>query len=221
VQIVVTIDTEVSEFGGLYGSSPFETHIEGKVNGQEVEIAGPRSAIDNGVIFCPEDRKLEAIIPVRSVAENINISARMNFSRLRFFINQRAENQNAQDQITRLNIKTHSLKQLTVNLSGGNQQKVVLARWLAEKMNVLLLDEPTRGIDIGAKSEIYSIINELARRGVAIIVASSELPEVLGISDTIMVMRQGKIVCSLGRDEATQEKLLRHALPVPEEIHTY
>jgi L-arabinose transport system ATP-binding protein len=105
-----------------------------------------------------------------------------------------------------------------MNLSGGNQQKVILGRWLSEQINVILLDEPTRGIDVGAKSEIYSIIYSLAERGVGVVVVSSELPEVLGICDRIIVMRQGKIVAELSRDEATSERVLQLALPVANEI---
>jgi len=100
------------------------------------------------------------------------------------------------------------------NLSGGNQQKVVLARWLSEQVRVMLFDEPTRGIDVGAKSEIYSIIQELASQGIGIIVVSSELPEILGLSDRILVMREGRIMASLSREEATEEAVLKCALPV-------
>jgi L-arabinose transport system ATP-binding protein len=111
-------------------------------------------------------------------------------------------------------VKTPSVRQLIRNLSGGNQQKVILGRWLSEKVNVILLDEPTRGIDVGAKSEIYTIIQDLARSGVCVIVVSSELPEVLGVSDRIAVMRQGKIAAILDRADANEEKLLKLALPL-------
>jgi L-arabinose transport system ATP-binding protein len=191
-----------------------------KVRGKKVQINSPRTAIDNGITFCPEDRILEGIIPAAGVSDNINISTRRNFSHLGFIINEKAESQNAQSQITTLDIKTPSLKQPIRNLSGGNQQKAILARWLSEKMAVLLLDEPTRGIDVGTKTEIYSILYQLAQQGIAIIVASSELPEVLGISDRIIVMRQGRIVCSLDRPDATEEKLLNYALPVLEEAYS-
>jgi L-arabinose transport system ATP-binding protein len=115
--------------------------------------------------------------------------------------------------VERLSIKTPSLAQKIMYLSGGNQQKAILARWLGEDVKVVLLDEPTRGIDVGAKQEIYSIIYDLARRGVAVVIVSSDLPEVLGISDRILVMREGRIVASLGREQATSEKLLALALP--------
>ncbi len=165
-------------------------------------------------MLCPEDRKKDGIIPVRSVLENLNLSGRRHFARLGFVIDERRERANAQAHVDKLAIKTPSLAQLVMNLSGGNQQKVILARWLSENIRVILLDEPTRGIDVGAKSEIYSIIYALARQGIGVVVVSSELPEVLGICDRILVMRQGQIVASLSRAEATQERLLKLALPL-------
>ena len=116
--------------------------------------------------------------------------------------------------VIKLAVKTPSLAQLVVNLSGGNQQKVILSRWLSEKVKVMLLDEPTRGIDVGAKNEIYSIIYDLAKSGVGIILVSADLPEILGVSDRIMVMRQGAIVASVDRAEASEEKILKLALPL-------
>jgi L-arabinose transport system ATP-binding protein len=185
-----------------------------RVHQQIAPITGPASAIRHGITFCPEDRKQEGIVAVRSVAENINLSVRRTLAHLGAFIGERREQQNAQAQVDRLRIRTPSLGQLAMNLSGGNQQKVVLARWLSERVKVMLLDEPTRGIDIGAKREIYELIFELARQGIGVLVVSSELPEVLGICDRILVMRQGAIVASLSRDEATEERILRLALPV-------
>jgi L-arabinose transport system ATP-binding protein len=197
----------------IYGAVP-ATGGRVKVWGRPVRVTGPRSAIRQGIMLCPEDRKKEGVIPIRSVMENVNLSGRRNFARLGFFINERRERQNAQTHVAKLAIKTPSLAQLIMNLSGGNQQKVILARWLSETIEVMLLDEPTRGIDVGAKSEIYSIIYELARQQIGVVVVSSELPEVLGICDRILVMRQGRIVASLPRGEATQEQLLKLALPV-------
>jgi L-arabinose transport system ATP-binding protein len=173
----------------------------------------PSAAIRRGVVFCPEDRKKEGVIPIRSVMENLNISGRRHFSPLGCFIVPGRERRNAQDFVQRLGIKTPSLRQLMKFLSGGNQQKVILARWLCENPKVVLLDEPTRGIDVGAKSEIYSIIYGLAEKGVAVVVVSSELPEVMGICDRVIVMRQGTIAGALDRAQATQENLLRMALP--------
>jgi len=176
---------------------------------------GPGNSIKHGLIFCPEDRKKEGIIPIRSVLENINLSVRRNLTTFGV-INERKEKANAEQFIQRLDIKTPSLAQLIQNLSGGNQQKVILARWLSEELKVILFDEPTRGIDVGSKSEIYAVITELASQGFGILVVSSELPEVLGISDRILVMRQGRLEASLNRNEASEENVLKLALPVVE-----
>jgi len=218
---------EIVGFFGLVGAGRTElmkllfgaTHsTQGSVylGGAKLRLTGgPTAAIHAGIVFCPEDRKKEGIIPIRSVAENINLSARRHFSRLRIFINSAREKRNAQQQVQSLGVKTPSLSQRVLNLSGGNQQKVILGRWLSEEnIQIILLDEPTRGIDVGAKSEIYSIIYQLAQRGVGVVVVSSELPEVLGICDRIIVMRQGKIVAELPREQASQQRLLNLALPV-------
>jgi L-arabinose transport system ATP-binding protein len=184
-----------------------------KIHGKSVSIKSPGDAIRAGVLLCPEDRKRDGIIPIRSVMENINLSARRNTARLGFFIDEKWERENASHQVEKLGVKTPSLKQLIVYLSGGNQQKVILARWLSEEVKVILLDEPTRGIDVGARSEIYSIIYDLARRGVGVLMVSSDLPEVLGVADRVLIMREGRLVAGLSRAEATQEKTLRFALP--------
>ena len=197
----------------IYGATPAATG-QVSIDGQIVHIANPRQAITAGLMYCSEDRKKEGIVGVRSVMENINLSARRNFSHLRVFINEPRERQNAQTQVTRLAIRTPSLQQLIENLSGGNQQKAILGRWLSENIKVILLDEPTRGIDVGAKSEIYSIIYDLANRGIGVVVVSSELPEVLGVCDRILVMRQGRISGSLSRAQATQESVLHLSLPL-------
>ncbi|MDP9174446.1 MAG: L-arabinose ABC transporter ATP-binding protein AraG [Planctomycetota bacterium] len=185
-----------------------------QIDGQAVSIRSPGAAIAAGMALCPEDRKREGIIPIRSVMENINLTSRRHFSPLGLFINNRRERKNASHFIGRLGIRTPSLGQKIKFLSGGNQQKAILGRWLGENLKVLLLDEPTRGIDVGAKSEIYSIIYELARKGVGVLLVSSELPEVLGVCDRVLVMRQGKIVADLARSEASAEKMLHLALPV-------
>ena len=182
--------------------------------GRALTLTSPRQAIEAGIVLCPEDRKKEGIIPVRSVLENTNLSARRRKARAGLFIHEAWEQTNARERTAQLRVKTPSVHQLIRNLSGGNQQKVILGRWLSEKVNVLLLDEPTRGIDVGAKSEIYTIMQDLARSGVCVIVVSSELPEILGVSDRIAVMRQGKIAAILDRAEATEEKLLKLALPL-------
>jgi len=187
------------------------------LEGTPLRIRQPRDAIANGIVLAPEDRKREGIIPIASVMENLNIDARKRFSGLGFWIRPSAERQNAAEQVTRLAVKTPSLTQPIKLLSGGNQQKIILARWLSSNVKVVLLDEPTRGIDVGAKSEIYSIIYRLAESGVAVIVVSSELPEALGVCDRIAVMRQGMLAGILPRGEANQENVLGLALPAAEE----
>ncbi|HEY3412513.1 MAG TPA: L-arabinose ABC transporter ATP-binding protein AraG [Armatimonadota bacterium] len=198
----------------LVYSATRATSGEIRVNGSPVRIRNASQAIRSGIVLCPEDRKKEGIVPVRNVMENINLSARRHFSSMGFVINEPRERKNAVVQVDSLSIRTPSLKQAINNLSGGNQQKVVLGRWLSEDIKVILMDEPTRGIDVGAKSEIYAIIQRLAEQGIGVVVVSSELPEVLGICDRIDVMRQGRIVASVPRSEGTEEGILKLALPV-------
>jgi len=184
-----------------------------RVLGQRVECRSPREAIRAGIVLCPEDRKRDGIIGVRSVLENINISARRNTARAGLFVNETWERQNAREKVRQLAVRTPSLRQLVSRLSGGNQQKVILARWLSERVRVLLLDEPTRGIDVGAKSEVYALMYELAQRGLGILMVSSELPEVLGASDRVLVMCQGRLTGELPRTEANEVSAVRLALP--------
>ena len=197
----------------LFGATP-KTAGRIAFAGRELTLASPHDAIEAGLVLCPEDRKKEGIVPVRSVLENTNLSARRRTARAGIFINESWEQTNARERTAQLRVKTPSVHQLIRNLSGGNQQKVILGRWLSEKVNVILLDEPTRGIDVGAKSEIYTIMQDLARAGVCVIVVSSELPEVLGVSDRIAVMRQGRIAAILDRAAASEEILLKLALPL-------
>ncbi|MEB0155395.1 ATP-binding cassette domain-containing protein, partial [Pseudomonas sp. CCC4.3] len=194
---------------GLARSKSGELQLEGK----PLTLNSPRDAIAAGVLLCPEDRKKEGIVPLSSVAENINMGARRNHATLGCLIQGRWESENADKQIRALNIKTPSPDQQIIYLSGGNQQKVILGRWLSMPMKVLLLDEPTRGIDIGAKAEIYQIIHKLAASGIAVIVVSSDLMEVMGISDRILVMSEGAITGELSRDQADESRLLQLALP--------
>jgi len=178
-------------------------------------IRQPADSIRAGIGFAPEERKAEALLLQRSVRDNAALVVLRSLSRW-IFVSSRAERALAKTYIDRLRIRTPSAEQLVGNLSGGNQQKVVLARWLATAPKVLLLDEPTRGIDVGAKSEIYAIIDELAHQGVAVIVVSSELPEVLGVSDRIYVMAAGRISGELTRSEASEERIL--ALAMDEDV---
>ena len=186
-------------------------HLE--LNGQALPLRSPRDAIAAGVLLCPEDRKKEGIIPLSSVAENINISARGAHSAFGWLLREGWEKRNADQQIKAMKVKTPNAEQKIMYLSGGNQQKAILGRWLSMPMKVLLLDEPTRGIDIGAKSEIYQIIHNLAASGIAVIVVSSDLMEVMGISDRILVMSEGALTGELTRDQADEARLLQLALP--------
>jgi len=197
----------------LYGAEKKESG-QIFINDKEVNIISPFKAINEGLALCPEDRKDEGIIPVRSVDENINISVRRHFNKLGIFLDRKKETLNTNSFIKKLDIKTPSKDQQVGNLSGGNQQKVILARWLGEDINVLLMDEPTRGIDVGTKNEIYKLMYNLAEEGKGIIFVSSDLPEVLGVADRIIIMREGKFVESVTRGEASQEKILSHALPI-------
>ncbi|WNJ84069.1 L-arabinose ABC transporter ATP-binding protein AraG [Pseudomonas canadensis] len=181
--------------------------------GQTLQLRSPRDAIAAGVLLCPEDRKKEGIIPLSSVAENINISARGAHSTFGWLLRDGWETTNADRQIKAMKVKTPNAEQKIMYLSGGNQQKAILGRWLSMPMKVLLLDEPTRGIDIGAKSEIYQIIHNLAASGIAVIVVSSDLMEVMGISDRIRVMSEGALTGELTRDQADEARLLQLALP--------
>ncbi|HTJ91910.1 MAG TPA: L-arabinose ABC transporter ATP-binding protein AraG [Pararobbsia sp.] len=184
------------------------------LDGKVLRIDTPGAAIRQGIVLCPEDRKEEGIVPVASVAENINISCRRHALRFGLFIDKKKEAHTAESFIERLKIKTSNRRQKIRLLSGGNQQKAILARWLAEPdLRVVILDEPTRGIDVGAKHEIYDVIYQLAERGCSIVVVSSELPEVLGISDRVVVMREGRIAGELPRDAASESAVLALALP--------
>nr|WP_168395532.1 L-arabinose ABC transporter ATP-binding protein AraG [Erwinia amylovora] len=184
-----------------------------RLDGKTLNLREPGDAIRAGIMLCPEDRKADGIIAVHSVRDNINISARRHHLTAGCLIDRSWETSNAETHIRSLNIKTPSASQLMVNLSGGNQQKAILGRWLSEQMKVLLLDEPTRGIDVGAKNEIYQLIYALAQQGIAILFASSDLPEVMGLADRILVMREGEIAGELDHNDATEALTLSLAMP--------
>jgi len=198
----------------LFGADPKD---EGRifVEGREVEIRCPADAIRAGMGFLTENRKEEGLVLSMSVKENITLPF---VGRLRGYlpglIGSELEDQVARKFFEELRIKAPSLKKRVKELSGGNQQKVVLAKWLATRSKVLIFDEPTRGIDVGAKVEIYQLMNELARQGVGILMVSSELPEVLAMSDRIMVMADGRVTAILDRAEATEELIMRYATAV-------
>lgn len=195
---------------GIFG----ESHRTGivRIGGKELAGGDPNAAIEAGMIFCPEDRKKEGIIPNRSVMDNINLRVRSQYTKSGI-ITPTQERTHAEQQVEKLRVKTPSIHQTMTNLSGGNQQKAILARWLSIPIKVALLDEPTRGIDIGAKREIYEIAFALAEKGVAVLWVSSELPEVMGVCDRIIVMREGAIVAETSRENANEMAILELALP--------
>ncbi len=198
----------MSVFGRSYGKT-----ITGKIllEGSEVDISTIPRAISHGVAYVPEDRKELGLVMIQNVKENTTIAKLKKIANMSV-INEHEENIVAEDFCKRLNTKTPTILQLTGNLSGGNQQKVVLSKWLFSDPRVLILDEPTRGIDVGAKHEIYTIINSLAAQGMACILISSEMPEIIGMSDRIYVMSEGRITAELAAETATQEEIMRNIL---------
>jgi ribose transport system ATP-binding protein len=193
----------------LFGADPIDSGTI-ELFGEPVKIRSPQDAIRHGIGLVTEDRKQQGLVLGMAVREN-NTLAHLDALSTLGFIRRREERQVAEKYRADLGIKTPTIEQTVQNLSGGNQQKLVLAKWLFTGSKVLIFDEPTRGIDVGAKSEIYKLMNELAAQGVAIIMISSELPEVLGMSDRILVMHEGRIAGELSRAEATQEKIMHLA----------
>lgn len=181
------------------------------INGKPQKIKSPKDAINRKIGFITEDRKSQGLVLILSVKENISLANLKSFSRFGI-INSKEEKKEAKKFINRLNIKTPTLDQKAINLSGGNQQKVVLAKWLSKKADIFIFDEPTRGIDVVGKVEIYNLINQLASEGVGIIMVSSELPEVLGMSDRIIVMNQKKIAGEIPIKSASQELIMKYAI---------
>ncbi|CAH0306258.1 Ribose import ATP-binding protein RbsA [Peribacillus simplex] len=180
------------------------------VDGQSVRIKSSIDAIANRIAHVPESRKEQGLFLSMSVKENI-IMAELKKHAKAGIVSWKQANESANQYIEYLNIKIASPEQQVSNLSGGNQQKVVIARWLSIAPKVLLLDEPTRGVDIGAKTEIHKIVSKLADEGLAVLMISSELPEVLGVSDRILVMSEGRLTGELSKEEATQETIMRLA----------
>ena len=182
-----------------------------RLNGRLVAIASPADAIALGVYLVPEDRKRCGLVLDDSIAENISLPNLRAFARL-MLVNEGAERENALRQREALSIKASSVETRTRTLSGGNQQKVVLAKWLSMKPKVMMFDEPTRGIDVGSKSEIYTLMRALADAGVAILMISSDMEEVIGVSDRIVVMQEGAVGGTLTRDQFSEENVMRLAV---------
>ncbi|MCF6466225.1 sugar ABC transporter ATP-binding protein [Clostridium sp. Cult2] len=212
---------EILGFSGLVGAGRtdlmkcifgIDNYNEGKiiVEGKEVNIKNPNDALNYNIAYVPEDRKEEGLFLIESVRFNMTIKILKEFIS-RFKVNSKYEEDISSEFIESLSIKTPSLEQAVNNLSGGNQQKVLIARWLLTKPKILILDEPTRGVDVGAKSEIYSIMNELVNSGVSIIMISSELPEIINMSDRVVIMHNGRIQKILDKEDFTQEKIMHYA----------
>jgi ABC-type sugar transport system ATPase subunit len=210
---------EVLGIAGLVGAGRSELaqalfgldHVsrgEISLRGQRVRVDTPAEAISLGIGLVPEDRKRQGLVPQESALHNLSLAILRRLSRLGW-LRRREERSVAQEFFDRLRVRAASLDAVVAGLSGGNQQKIVLARWLAARANVLILDEPTRGVDVGAKAEIHALIGELAARGSAILLISSELPEILTLATRIIVLRAGRLVGEVTREQATQDRLLR------------
>ncbi|MEF9939414.1 MAG: sugar ABC transporter ATP-binding protein [Clostridium sp.] len=213
---------EILGFGGLVGAQRTELMeaifgMRGIASGtikkddKKLEIKRPQDAIRGGLGMITEDRRGTGILGCLSIADNVSISSLDHYLDAGFILNHKKIEKLVQDNVAKLSIKTPSSKTLIKSLSGGNQQKVIISRWLASNPDILIMDEPTRGIDVGAKYEIYQIMIELAKQGKAIIMISSEMPELIGVSDRILVMCNGKITGELTGEEATQEKIMSFA----------
>ena len=213
---------EILGFGGLVGAQRTELmeaifgirHItsgEVKLNGKTLDIKRPQDAINNGIGMITEDRRGSGILGCLSIADNVSIASLNQYLEAGIKLNKKKIEELVQDNVSKLSIKTPSSKTLIQSLSGGNQQKVIISRWLANNPDVLIMDEPTRGIDVGAKYEIYQIMINLAKQGKGIIMISSEMPELLGVSNRVMVMCNGKITGEVSGNEMTQENVMHYA----------
>jgi ribose transport system ATP-binding protein len=218
---------EILGFGGLIGAGRTELAqmlfgIVPKTSGQiffkgkEIHPKNPRNAIDLGIALVPEDRKQQGLLLGLSINQNINMPIYRQLSK-GSVINEKKEREISKKYIKEIEIKTPSIHQLAKNLSGGNQQKVVLAKWLAANSELIIFDEPTRGIDIGAKYEIYKLINDLVEQGKTILLISSEMEELMGMSDRILVLSEGKITGELKKDSFSQEMIMNFASNVKKE----
>ena len=197
--------TEVAR--AIFGLDPLDSG-EMTLEGLPFEVKAPYHAIERGLVYLPEDRKALGLVLERPIIENLSLSSLEMFTRFGL-LNTRYEREECNTSKERYKVKTHSLDVAVKNLSGGNQQKVVIGKWLMRPVKVLIIDEPTRGIDVGAKSEIHRLISEQANNGMAVIMISSELPEILGMSDRVAVMHEGRLKGILDRKDATQESVMR------------
>ncbi|MDX1995908.1 MAG: sugar ABC transporter ATP-binding protein [bacterium] len=189
----------------IFGIAPAHAG-EIRLNGRAVKIKSPADAINLGIAYVPEDRGTQGLVRQMVIRENVSLAMLREMSRMTFIKN-RAEGQAARRAIEQLSIRAYGPEMVVNKLSGGNQQKVVVSKWLARQPKLLIMDEPTRGVDVGAKAEIHRLISELATRGMAILMISSELPEILGMSDRVLVMREGRIAAEFPREQCTQETI--------------
>jgi len=201
----------------LYGMYPCNSG-EIILNGQSIKIDSPQKAIEKGIAYVSEDRKQLGLFLGLSIKDNITLPALKEFEKLLYKIDEKERNSSVDEYINQISIKTPNRDQLVGNLSGGNQQKIAIARGLITKPKLLILDEPTRGVDVGAKKEIYTLINKFKDEGLAILMISSEMPELLGLSDRILVMHNNTITGELSRDEASQESIMRMAVGLKEKV---
>jgi ABC-type sugar transport system ATPase subunit len=184
-------------------------NVKGKIilNGKEVRIKNPRDALKLGIGMLPEDRRSQGFIYTMNISQNLSLAVLHMLARSGF-VKIKKEKELVNRYVKLLSIKAASVNSPILSLSGGNQQKVVFAKWLAANTRILIVDEPTQGIDVGTKSEIHNILRELTKKGVSIILISSEMPEILSLSDRVIVMRLGRITGELSIEEATQEKIM-------------
>lgn len=196
----------MSIFGRNYGQK-----ISGKIliNGKEVSTKTVKDCIENKLAYVSEDRKTYGLVLMQTIRENMTMAARRKYFSKNGVINKNDEILAAEEYKEKINVKSNSIEQEVGSLSGGNQQKVVLSKWMLTQPDVLILDEPTRGIDVGAKYEIYCVINELAKQGKAVVVISSEMPEVIGTCDRVYIINEGEIAGELTKEEVTQEKIMQ------------
>jgi rhamnose transport system ATP-binding protein len=186
-----------------------------KIDGRPAVIRSPADAIEKGIVYVPEDRGLQGTIRPMPIFQNVTLPSLPRTSR-HGFLRMAEEFRLAREYTSRLDLRAAALDQELGQLSGGNQQKVVIAKWLATRPRVIILDEPTKGIDIGSKAAVHEFMAELAAQGLAVIMVSSEIPQILGMSDRVVVMREGRIVGEFDRDGLTPEKLVRAAAGIKE-----
>src|SRR6185503_5824108 len=194
----------------IFGLHPKNASGEILVNGSLKKIKSPTDAIATGIALVPEDRKLQGLILNQTVRSNISITILQKLQQWGLMLSKSKEKELAGNYINKLGIKTSSANNAAKNLSGGNQQKIVLAKWLATNPQILLLDEPTRGIDINAKAEIYKLMKSLANEGMGIIMVSSELPEILAVSDRVLVICEGELTANIPIEQASEQEILKY-----------